>query len=144
MKHILLLLLFLIITPALSMTVPELNIQMVKGQPAGIVTDGAQLGIARLMYGEPHQGFHLWSDNSEGRVGRFLLEGVKNKRNKLRVRLEKEGGPSVTDTAKGIIIRTQDRSVILNIVADGNQHVPADEYLLNITVASLLTNEPFY
>jgi len=112
---------------------PEVYIQRMNLQMAGLVSDGSLVAQGVIVSRESHSGFRLWSD--EGTPGHYIIRGAQSDRHILRVRLnneewKNEGGTQMTQY-------TRELKVNFDLVADGDQQVMADNYSLLLNTALL-------
>ncbi|WP_158234021.1 MULTISPECIES: AfaD family invasin [unclassified Erwinia] len=120
---------------------PHVSIQT-GGKLAGQFRDGDIITQVRIASQDAHSGFQFWSEamKSGSAPNRYVVTGVQNGRNTLRVRIEKEGGQPDSTSGKGLIMRTGDEVASFNVVSDGEQTVTADSYLFDVRAASITLN----
>ncbi|ELC8790632.1 invasin [Salmonella enterica] len=98
------------------------------------VRDGQLIGQGQISTQQPHSGYQVWLKAE--RVGeapdRYVLTGVNNSQHKLYVIIGQNGWVPDTRSGTGIIKQTGEVQARFDIVANGQQNVPADIY--DITV----------
>lgn len=126
---------------AMAVEAPRLSIQTA-GKLSGKLNDGQVITQVRVATQEAHMGFQLWSDGvrSGNEPNRYVVAGVQNGRNTLRVRIEKESGRLDGISGKGLIVDTGDDVAYFNIVSDGEQAVVVDNYQLEVRAAVIGSN----
>ncbi|MEL5280740.1 hypothetical protein PTR01_20820 [Serratia bockelmannii] len=126
---------------ALAVEAPRLSIQT-GGELSGKLHDGQVITQIRIATQDAHIGFKLWSDGttSGSEPNRYIVTGVQNGRNTLRVRIEKEGGRPDSINGKGLIVDTGDDVASFNIVSDGDQTVVSDDYQFEVKAAAISQN----
>ena len=106
-------------------TVPNLSTQ---------VRDGQRIGGGEIRTQEAHSGYQVRLDAPllGDAPNRYVILGGNNPQHKLRVMLGQDGWTPNKKTMNGIIKQTSEAQTYFDIVADGNQIVPADEYSLTV------------
>lgn len=117
----------------------RLDIQVRAGLPGGVVKDGTRLATGRISHTENHTGFHVWSLAAAvpGKPGVYVLDGTGYANNGLRVRLQGTEWRDAQD-GRGLALLTDRGSASLDVVADGDQMVKADNWRLQLQGAVLL------
>lgn len=124
------------ITTVRAEVTPVIQINMQKLQ-AGHLTDGQRLGQGVIVFHDAHTGFQVWSDGQRSGAlsGRYVLAGSNNADHKLRVRLEGDNWQPDNKSFKGVTLYSGDEIGRFYIVADGEQLIKADRYLLQVNGA---------
>ncbi|MDA5543799.1 hypothetical protein PGS62_07535 [Yersinia rochesterensis] len=109
---------------------------------SGRISDGAVFGRGMITYNGNHTGFRLWGDNltSNGRPGSYILKGVNNDLNILRLRIESSGVPFSSQSENKIDVLTNDDTINFYFVSDGDQYIATDRYVLEINGVVLLSD----
>jgi hypothetical protein len=119
----------------------RLNLQMKQGLQAGTVKDGTSIGRGTLVNHDTHTGFRLWAVPlvSLTRPGYYVLTGKQSGIHKLRIRLVPRG-LSVNDKpgSAEMILNTGCFQIAFDVLADGDQKVDADSYVLSLSAAPVL------
>lgn len=113
----------------------ELNIVPHKGM-TGELRDGMKIATGRIICREAHTGFHIRINarQQESRPGHYIIQGRRDSRHELRVRIAGEGwSPSVTGGQEGMVSYGQREQGVFDVVADGRQRVEADKYIYSVT-----------
>ncbi|EBS3265855.1 invasin [Salmonella enterica subsp. enterica serovar Java] len=94
------------------------------------VRDGQVIGHGQISMREAHLGYQVWLDalKSGAAPNQYVITGKNNARHELRVVIGRDGWIPDSKTGNGVIKQTSDIQANFNIVALGNQTVPADEY----------------
>ncbi|MGQ8704271.1 AfaD family invasin [Serratia marcescens] len=126
---------------ALAVEAPRLSIQT-GGKPSGKLHDGQVMAQIRIATQEAHVGFQVWSDGvkSGSEPNRYIVTGIQNASNTLRVRIEKEDARPDSINGKGLIVDTGDSVASFNIVSDGEQTIVADNYQFEVKAATINQN----
>lgn len=121
-------------------TVPTLDYQMAIGLQSGYLSDGNVIGKGWVSYSGAHLGFRVWSEATKSgtQPNRYLLSGLHQPKNQLRVRLEQDGWQADESEGLGIITHTGDERREFRIVVDGKQSVSADMWTLPLQASALL------
>jgi len=97
---------------------------------AGRVHDGAQLGVLYLTYHGSHAGFKVWSETPS-----LSLTDVNGLHAPIRVRLENKDWQSEPGNKYAVTTTSAQDRVELNLVADGEQALPAASWKIDLQAA---------
>lgn len=124
------------VNPARADDAPELNFIVTAKNLSGRVSDGFVIGKGRVIYRPTHNGFVIWSQaRNAGSPQKYILEGQRNTRNELKVRIESDRGLPDTERGKGIMVLSSEVQVPFTVVVDGEQQVRADRYDIQMNAA---------
>ncbi|MDC7861820.1 AfaD family invasin [Pantoea ananatis] len=128
--------------PAVGACCPQLVLQMNQGMQSGLVRDGTKLGRGSLASYDTHTGFELASEQAVSTLqpGHYVIAGNQNPSHQLRVHLvpQQLTVTPVPDSTQ-IRLNTAEGRVVFDVLADGDQTVPADSYRLNVTALTYNT-----
>lgn len=118
-----------------------LRLKMSSGEVlrVGDVNDGTRITQGHIVTGENHAGFQVRSDarKSGSQPNIYILTGIQNSANTLRVRIEgTEWHPDNTG-GQGIVLNTCDNIATFDVVTDGGQRLVADRYRLEVQGATI-------
>ncbi|MBI0676607.1 hypothetical protein HCH73_06060 [Citrobacter koseri] len=104
------------------------------GLRSGEVKDGTRIARGVVSSREKHSGFHVWSDAqaSGNKPERYVLTGLQDGGNHLRVRLESNSWSPDTVDGKGIKKGTDEDGASFDIVVDGDQRAASDRYRFDL------------
>lgn len=119
--------------------VPEVYLQGINAQMAGLVADGSPVAQGVIVSQDSHIGFRIWSDEGELATlpGRYIMKGKQSDRHSLRVRLDNGDWKADGDGTKQMTQYTIEPKVTFDLVIDGEQQVIADSYSLLLNTALL-------
>lgn len=106
----------------------------------GDLRDGTKIATGRITCREAHTGFMVWMNarQSESTPGHYIIQGRRDDRHELRVRIGGEGwSESVTEGREGVVTHRPDEQAVFDVLADGDQHVSPDEYVYSVAGACL-------
>lgn len=109
---------------------PELTLTLRAPQQERLA-DGALIASGRVQYRGPHGGYRVWLEAPKHGAApeRYVLSGKNSPRHRVSVRLGGEGWvPDREGPHGGVLRQTADQQVSIDIVADGDQQVAADQY----------------
>ncbi|ELL8642929.1 adhesin [Escherichia coli] len=111
----------------------ELNIIPHKGMN-GSLRDGAKVARGQIVCRGAHIGFYVWMNaRQEGKgAGRYIVQGRRDSRHEIRVRLDGEGWSPVEEGQRGVLRLGMEEQAVFNVVADGDQYVPPDDYIFSV------------
>lgn len=121
--------------PACANNTPRLALQMKHGLQAHVVKDGMRLGQGILVSHGAHAGFQLWSETQTSSLpaGHYVLSGKQDGAHKLRILLVPRGiVPEENLGSMKMVLNTTGDRVTFDVLADGEQRVEADRYMLDI------------
>lgn len=98
--------------------------------------DGARIGQGQIICGNGYQGVRIQGNqNSSADIpqGHYNMYGKNNPAHTLRVRLESDNWKPEAAGTHEILKFNGAEMATFDIVADGKQQVPPDEYTLRIT-----------
>ena len=103
--------------------VPDLSTQLSNGQ---------KICSGEIYTQEMHTGYQVWLDasTSGGGSNRYVLTGKSNPQHVLHVLIKSDGVEGGINGYKGIIKKTSEPRAFFEIVSDGAQDAPADEYII--------------
>lgn len=107
-----------------------------KAGMSGVLRDGMRVMTGRIVCRESHTGFYVWMLNRqvEARPGHYIVQGRRDSRHEMRVRLEGDGwSPGGAEGQPGMVNTGPEEQAVFDVVADGGQHVAPDEYIFTVT-----------
>lgn len=112
------------------------------GLVSGYQPDSALILKGRVSYRYPHLGFNVSGRGMGLYSGKsvFVLNGTRNRNNKLRARIEFIDVGPVLDTQGGIKFYTVANSVPFRVVMDGRQFVNPDTYSIILSAEAILSD----
>lgn len=125
-------LVLMMLTPTMSYTA-ELSIVPHKGIN-GALKDGVKVARGQIACRGAHAGFYVWMNaQQEGKSAeRYIVRGSRDRQHQIRVRLRGEGWSPATEGQHGILRPDTDEQATFDVVIDGNQHVPSDDYIFSV------------
>ncbi|MDA6076980.1 invasin [Edwardsiella anguillarum] len=98
------------------------------------VRDGQMISRGRITGQQIRQGYQVWLDAERNgdAPNRYVLTGKNSRQHKLYVIIGQEGWVPDTKDGLGIIKYTRKGQEQFDIVANGNQSVPIDTYVITI------------
>ncbi|MEB7742506.1 invasin [Escherichia coli] len=117
---------------------PELTLQTAPHLSTQ-VRDGQLIARGQISSQAPHLGYRVRLDalKSGDAPDQYLITGKQNSQNRLRVRIGQDGWVPDAEEGNGITRQTGEVQAGFDIVAQGNQTVPADEYQIKVWGAYL-------
>ncbi|EML9989147.1 hypothetical protein RHQ60_004704 [Citrobacter amalonaticus] len=109
------------------------------------ILDGQILVQGQVSVGQVNEFVLLWGSGlkTDSSASRYVLTGSQDLKNKLHVRIEStDSGTSVKSSERGLVLDSGQGAALFRIVADGDQSVVADRYLLGINAAAMNQSEP--
>lgn len=116
----------------------DLNIQMLNSFSGEDIRDGTKVGVGRVTYRDAHVGFQVWSSSAgvAEKSNRYYLQG-QSSRHQFRVRLEGSNWHPSGQGENGIQWLGSADNATFDIVADGDQSLFPDRYLIELKSAPL-------
>ncbi|ELM3737373.1 invasin [Edwardsiella piscicida] len=107
----------------------ELTLRMVPNLSSQ-VWDGQKISGGEIRTHNAHSGYQVWLDAPQlmGAPNRYVISGKSGAQHKLRVILVQNGWEPDKKTGHGVIKLTGEAQAYFDIIADGNQTIPADSY----------------
>lgn len=98
------------------------------------VFDGQKIGSGEISTQDVHSGYNVWIDAPlSGSVpNRYLITGRYSTQHELHVILEQNNWSPNEKTCKGIVKQTGEAQAYFDVIADGEQNIPVDEYRITV------------